>query len=47
MEVADFIFEKLGTLFFMAILAIEVGYYFAVPMLRDVRDLKKKKEEDP
>lgn len=45
MEIAEFIFEKLGALFFMAILGIEVAYYFVVPLLRDVKEIRKDEEK--
>ena len=49
LEVAQFIFDKLGAIFFMAILAVEVGFYFLLPMWKEIRKerRKDKKEESP
>lgn len=50
MEIAEFVFQKIGTIFFMAILAIEVGFYFLLPMWKEIRKERrkdKKKEESP
>lgn len=46
MEIVELIFDKLGMLAMLGVLAVEVWYYFIVPGIKEMRSPKKERKDE-